>query len=108
SFPSNPSPPFVVYTISPLKGGAGLSDFQVGRVIGVMGSGEGYGVAVECTRDSGLELETVGKAGLGFGGKRVEVPSGCRFKREEWGRGKSAPPSFFLFSFHLAEILVIT
>ncbi|GJY14972.1 putative reverse transcriptase domain-containing protein [Tanacetum coccineum] len=27
-----------------------------------MGSGEGYGIAVECTRDSGLELETVGKA----------------------------------------------
>ncbi|GJY41710.1 putative reverse transcriptase domain-containing protein [Tanacetum coccineum] len=26
-----------------------------------MGSGEGYGIAVECTRDSGLELETVGK-----------------------------------------------
>ncbi|GJR63260.1 hypothetical protein Tco_1505422 [Tanacetum coccineum] len=30
----NPSPPFALYTISPLKGGAGLSDFQVGRVIG--------------------------------------------------------------------------
>ncbi|GJS67821.1 hypothetical protein Tco_0682386 [Tanacetum coccineum] len=29
----------------------------------VMGSGEGYGIAVECTRDSGLELETVGKIG---------------------------------------------
>ncbi|GJW38689.1 hypothetical protein Tco_0064534 [Tanacetum coccineum] len=36
----------------------------LGEVIGVMGSGEGYGVAVEWTRDSGLELETVGKAGM--------------------------------------------
>ncbi|GJV35402.1 ribonuclease H-like domain-containing protein [Tanacetum coccineum] len=33
-----------------------------GRGYGVMGSGEGYGLAVEWTRDSGLELETVGKA----------------------------------------------
>ncbi|GKF86454.1 hypothetical protein Tco_0254281, partial [Tanacetum coccineum] len=29
-----------------------------------MRSGEGYGIVVECTRDSGLELETVGKAGM--------------------------------------------
>ncbi|GKG34241.1 hypothetical protein Tco_0436937, partial [Tanacetum coccineum] len=38
-----------------------------------MGSGEGYGIAVECTRDSGLELETVGKGGLRFGGKGYTV-----------------------------------
>ncbi|GKF11425.1 hypothetical protein Tco_0049351 [Tanacetum coccineum] len=43
-----------------------------GEVIGVMGSGEGYGIAVECTRDSGLELETVGKAGM------VLAPRGVR------------------------------
>ncbi|GKC77334.1 hypothetical protein Tco_1128108, partial [Tanacetum coccineum] len=34
-----------------------------------MGSGEGYGIAVECTRDSGLELETVGKAGMVLAGR---------------------------------------
>ncbi|GJU93910.1 hypothetical protein Tco_1318666 [Tanacetum coccineum] len=39
-FPSNPSLPLFLYTISPLKGGLGLSDFQVGRVIGA-GSGSG-------------------------------------------------------------------
>ncbi|GJY90319.1 hypothetical protein Tco_0505515 [Tanacetum coccineum] len=33
-FPSNPSLPLFLYTISPLKGGLGLSDFQVGMVIG--------------------------------------------------------------------------
>ncbi|GJV34794.1 reverse transcriptase domain-containing protein [Tanacetum coccineum] len=41
-----------------------LGTSLLGEVIGVMGSGEGYGVAVEWTRDSGLELETVGKAGM--------------------------------------------
>ncbi|GJX13877.1 hypothetical protein Tco_0205635 [Tanacetum coccineum] len=49
---------------SAIDGGFGLSDCARGEVIGVMGSGEGYGLAVEWTRDSGLELETVGKAGM--------------------------------------------
>ncbi|GJT34492.1 hypothetical protein Tco_0924911 [Tanacetum coccineum] len=38
-----------------------------------MGSGEGYGIAVECTRDSGLELETVGKAGMVLAGRGLSL-----------------------------------
>ncbi|GKF49509.1 hypothetical protein Tco_0142760, partial [Tanacetum coccineum] len=39
-----------------------LSKSYKSKVVeGLMGSGEGYGIAVECTRDSGLELETVGE-----------------------------------------------
>ncbi|GJV54394.1 hypothetical protein Tco_1450135 [Tanacetum coccineum] len=66
-----------------------------------MGSGEGYGIAVECTRDSGLELETVGKAVwvLAVNGEGTGWVAG--FKRKEWGRGKTGPPSLALFSFHL-------
>ncbi|GKF17065.1 hypothetical protein Tco_0061983, partial [Tanacetum coccineum] len=32
-----------------------------GEVIGAMGSGEGYGIAVECTRDSGFGHKPWGK-----------------------------------------------
>ncbi|GKD18205.1 hypothetical protein Tco_1207363, partial [Tanacetum coccineum] len=50
----NPSPCFTIHTISPLKWGFGLSVLQVGRGIGSMGSGEGYGVAVKWTWESGI------------------------------------------------------
>ncbi|GKC24171.1 hypothetical protein Tco_1026321 [Tanacetum coccineum] len=55
--------------------GFGLSDCARGEVIGVMGSGEGYGLAVEWTRDSGLELETVGKQSgkRDHAGKQLEL-----------------------------------
>ncbi|GKG16778.1 hypothetical protein Tco_0361735, partial [Tanacetum coccineum] len=67
----NPSLPLFLYTISPLKGGLGLCEFQVGRVIGVMVCGERVWVSWEGTRDSGLELETVGVVVWVLAGKRV-------------------------------------
>ncbi|GKF03211.1 hypothetical protein Tco_0030134, partial [Tanacetum coccineum] len=39
----------------------GLCDCARGEVIGAMGSGEGYGIAVECTRDSGFGHKPWGK-----------------------------------------------
>ncbi|GKA84149.1 hypothetical protein Tco_0805744 [Tanacetum coccineum] len=50
--------------ISAIDGVFGLCEFQVGRVIGVMVCGERVWVSWEGTWDSGLELETVGKAGM--------------------------------------------
>ncbi|GKD71748.1 hypothetical protein Tco_1325838, partial [Tanacetum coccineum] len=63
---------------SAIDGGFGLSDCARGEVIGVMGSGEGYGLAVEWTRDSGLELETVGKAGMVLARRWVKVRGGLQ------------------------------
>ncbi|GKF89037.1 hypothetical protein Tco_0263000, partial [Tanacetum coccineum] len=53
-FSSNPNPPYALHHSQPWMGCFGLCDCARGEVIGVMGSGEGYGMAVECTRDSGF------------------------------------------------------
>ncbi|GJS32458.1 putative RNA-directed DNA polymerase, partial [Tanacetum coccineum] len=59
--PSNPSPPFALHHSQPWMGCFGLCDCARGEVIGAMGSGEGYGIAVECTRDSGFGHKPWGK-----------------------------------------------
>ncbi|GKD37130.1 hypothetical protein Tco_1257337, partial [Tanacetum coccineum] len=61
AFPSNPNPPYALHHSQPWMGCFGLCDCARGEVIGAMGSGEGYGIAVECTRDSGFGHKPWGK-----------------------------------------------
>ncbi|GKE16261.1 hypothetical protein Tco_1423838, partial [Tanacetum coccineum] len=65
----NPSLSLALHISQPLMGSSGCVNCQVGRVIGVMGRWEMVWVSWEGTWDSGLELETVGMPGMGFGGK---------------------------------------
>ncbi|GKC58013.1 hypothetical protein Tco_1085611 [Tanacetum coccineum] len=68
-----------------------------------MGCGERVWVSWEGTWDSGLEVKPWDEAVwfLAVNGEGTGWLQG--FKRKEWGRGKNAPSSFYLFSFHLAE-----
>ncbi|GJV67392.1 hypothetical protein Tco_1482901 [Tanacetum coccineum] len=43
-----------------------------------------------CTERWFYELETMGDSGMVLAPRGIEYPVGCRFKRKEWGRGKSA------------------
>ncbi|GKA39675.1 hypothetical protein Tco_0732226, partial [Tanacetum coccineum] len=74
----NPSLSLALHISQPLMGIVGLSDIQVGRVIGVMGRWEMVWVSWEGTWDSGLELETVGRGGLGLAGRWLQYRVGCR------------------------------
>ncbi|GKA19173.1 hypothetical protein Tco_0699088 [Tanacetum coccineum] len=63
-FPSNPSPPFTLNTISPLKGVRVFVNCQVGMAYKVGVSGYRVRVSWEEYWGSGLELKTVGEAGM--------------------------------------------
>ncbi|GJY68211.1 hypothetical protein Tco_0471193 [Tanacetum coccineum] len=68
-------------------------------VIGLMGSGEGYGVAVEWTWEVVLQEKQWEMGWYGFGGSGYGTGLLHRFKREEWGRGTTSPSTLSLFSF---------
>ncbi|GKC93011.1 hypothetical protein Tco_1158453 [Tanacetum coccineum] len=63
-----------------------------------MGSGEGYGVAVEWTWEGGIARKPWEMGWYGFGGSGYGTGLFAGFKREDWGRGKNAPPTLLLFS----------
>ncbi|GKB37825.1 hypothetical protein Tco_0882767 [Tanacetum coccineum] len=67
----NPSPLLALHHSQPWMGCFGLCDCARGEVIGAMGRWELVRVSWEGTWDSGLDLETVGRAGLVLAGTGI-------------------------------------
>ncbi|GJU73755.1 reverse transcriptase domain-containing protein [Tanacetum coccineum] len=76
-FSSNPSPPFALHHSQPWMGCFGLCDFARGE--GYRGNGlwEMVRGSWEVCTGVGIGSETVGKGGLGFGGKRGSTGVGA-------------------------------